>query len=276
MAGMGRKRIFVQVASSFLSNLHLSGLFERTIYKGGVKNVCLPSLNCHSCPLASAACPVGAFQSVANSHSFKLSFFVTGLLSLFGLFLGRFVCGWLCPFGLVQGLLHKIPLPKFVLNRTADRLLRFLKYAVLAVFVIIIPVFVADEFGLGYPAFCKYICPAGTLEAGIPLLLMNKALRATVGFLFRWKLFILLVTILLSLFIYRPFCKYVCPLGAFYSFFNRISLVRIRFKKEKCVSCGKCQSVCPMQVRLPEKISSAECIRCGKCVDACGAKALSF
>ncbi|MBQ4025338.1 MAG: 4Fe-4S binding protein [Treponema sp.] len=273
---MGRKRIFVQVASSLLSNLHLSGLFEKTIYKGGVKNVCLPSLNCHSCPLASAACPVGAFQSVANSHSFKLSFFVTGLLSLFGLLLGRFVCGWLCPFGLVQGLLHKIPLPKLVVNRTADRLLRFLKYAVLAVFVIIIPVFVADEFGLGYPAFCKYICPAGTLEAGIPLLLMNKALRATVGFLFRWKLFILLVTILLSLFIYRPFCKYVCPLGAFYSFFNRISLVRIRFKKEKCVSCGKCQSVCPMQVRLPEKISSAECIRCGKCVDACGAKALSF
>ncbi|MBR4247160.1 MAG: 4Fe-4S binding protein [Treponema sp.] len=273
---MGRKRIFVQVASSLLSNLHLSGLFEKTIYKGGVKNVCLPALNCHSCPLASAACPVGAFQSVANSHSFKLSFFVTGLLSLFGLLLGRFVCGWLCPFGLVQGLLHKIPLPKLVVNRTADRLLRFLKYAVLAVFVIIIPVFVADEFGLGYPAFCKYICPAGTLEAGIPLLLMNKALRATVGFLFRWKLFILLVTILLSLFIYRPFCKYVCPLGAFYSFFNRISLVRIRFKKDKCISCGKCQSVCPMQVRLPEKISSAECIRCGKCVDACAAKALSF
>lgn len=73
------------------------------------------------------------------------------------------------PLGLIQELLHKIPTPKIRKNR-ATRILSFLKYIFLAVFVIAIPVWAGLKDGLPLPAFCKYICPAGTLEGAVGLL----------------------------------------------------------------------------------------------------------
>ena len=185
------------------------------------------------------------------------------------------MCGFLCPFGLIQDLLHKIPFFKKIRTFRGDKLLRKLKYVIFLVFVILLPLFLTDVMGQGAPYFCKLICPAGTLEGGLPLVLLNKGMRSAIGWLYLWKNTILLVTVLLSILIYRPFCKYLCPLGAFYSVFNKVSVFRYRIDTEKCVHCGKCASACQMGVNPVETPNSSECIRCGRCRQACPKDAIS-
>lgn len=148
-------------------------------------------------------------------------------------------------------------------------MLRKLKYIIFLVFVIVLPLFLVDILGQGAPYFCKLICHVGTLEGGIPLVLLNQALRQTVSWLYAWKLVILVITLLVSMMIYRPFCKYICPLGAVYSVFNPISIFRYRIDKEKCIHCGVCAKVCEMGCEPVKKANDPECIRCGKCKKSC-------
>ena len=112
--------------------------------------------------------------------------------------MGRFVCGWLCPFGLIQDLLHKIPFKKSWKHLSFDKHLRKnSKYIILLVFVIILPLFLVDILGQEFSVFCKLICPIGMLEGGLPLVLLNKSMRSAIGFLYYWKGIILIVTLLL-------------------------------------------------------------------------------
>ena len=143
------------------------------------------------------------------------------------------------------------------------------KYVILAVFVILLPIFVEDAAGGGLPWFCKWICPAGTLEGGIPLLAANPQLQQAVGFLFAWKAAILALTIIASIVIYRPFCKYICPLGAIYALFNKISIYRYEVSDEKCVDCGQCEAVCPMNIKPQKETNHPECVRCAECKKIC-------
>ena len=274
LSSEGRRNIF-QLIWALVTNSFVFGFTQGKIYTGKLKTLCLPGLNCYSCPGAVASCPIGALQSVISSRNFKFSFYVVGFMVFIGAIFGRFVCGWLCPFGLFQDLLHKIPFPKKLKTFKGDKFLRKLKYVILALFVIILPMCVLDITGLGDPWFCKYICPAGTLEGGIPLVLLKESLRNALGFLYVWKMFILVLLIVLSVIIYRPFCKYLCPLGGVYSLFNGISVFRLRFDESKCVSCKKCSKACKMNVDPTKNPDHAECIRCGLCVDACPTEALS-
>lgn len=270
----GKRNIF-QFLWALITNSFAFGFTQGKIYTGKLKNLCLPGLNCYSCPGAVASCPIGSLQAVIGSRNFKFSFYVVGFMVFVGAIFGRFVCGWLCPFGLVQDLLYKIPFPKKLKTFKGDKLLRKLKYVILLVFVIILPMCVLDITGLGDPWFCKYICPAGMLEGGIPLVILNEGLRKTLGFLYAWKFFILAVIIILSVIIYRPFCKYLCPLGGVYSLFNGISVFKLRFDESKCVSCKKCSKVCKMNVDPCKNPDHAECIRCGLCVEVCPTEALT-
>ena len=273
-----RFRHFFQVLWMVITNSYLIGFVRGKIYQGGIKNVCVPGMNCYSCPGAVGACPIGALQATIGSYEYKFAFYVAGFMILVGTFMGRFVCGWLCPFGLIQDLLNKIPLPKKLKINTfkGDKQLRLLKYVILVVFVILMPIFMTDMIGQGYPWFCKLICPVGTLEGGIPLVLLNEAMLKTVGFLFQWKLTILVVTIILAIMIYRPFCKYICPLGAIYSVFNSISVLKYRVDKEKCVKCGACARTCKMGCAPVKNANSLECIRCGKCKKICPRDAIEY
>lgn len=265
----------IQAVWAFLTNSHVSGFVTGKIYTGKLKNVCVPGLNCYSCPGAVGACPIGSLQAVVGSWNFKMAYYVVGFLIFIGAIFGRLICGFLCPFGLIQDLLNKIPFPKKIRTFKGDKLLRKLKYVIFAVFVILLPMFLVDIMGQGSPYFCKLICPAGTLEGGIPLALLNKSMRSALGALYVWKNAILVVTIILSIIIYRPFCKYICPLGAFYSVFNKVSFFKYRVNKEKCVGCGKCAKVCRMQVDPVVNANSLECIRCGRCKQACPTGAIS-
>lgn len=271
-----RIRKAVQGAWGLLHNAHLSGFITGTIYQGPLKKFCVPGMNCYSCPGALGSCPIGAMQALFDGRRRKFAFSVVGYLAALGLLVGRFICGWLCLFGLVQELLYKIPVPKLKVPRKLDRVLRYLKYGVLLILVFILPFFWRNELGIGEPFFCKYLCPVGTLEGGIPLVLLQEQLRSTVGFLFRWKFAVMALVLLSSLFIHRPFCKYLCPLGAFYALFQKVSILRLALDKEKCVSCGKCEKACPMDVKVTCDPNSMECIRCGACVHACPAGALRF
>ena len=270
----GWKRHRIQILWALLTNSYLVGFFQGKIYKGKLKNLCVPGLNCYSCPGALGACPIGAMQAVVGNWNFQFAFYVSGFLVFVGALVGRFACGWLCPFGLVQELLHKIPFIKKMGAFRGDKLLRKLKYVILLVFVILLPMVLVDVLGQGAPYFCKFICPAGTLEGGIPLVLCNESMQGALGWLYVWKNALLVATIFLSILIYRPFCKYICPLGAIYSVFNPIAVFRYQVEKETCIGCGACAKACKMQVNPVESPNHPECIRCGACKRSCPVDAI--
>ncbi len=269
-----RFRGYIQAAAALLSNPHLSNFPKGGIYRGAGKNVCVPGLNCYSCPAAAGACPIGAYQAVAGSAKYGFSYYITGILILFGVLLGRFICGFLCPFGWFQELLHKIPTKKFSTKKL--KYLTWIKYAVLLVTVFLLPALVVDDVGMGEPFFCKYICPQGVLEGAIPLSVVNSGIRSALGGLFTWKFGILIAVTALSVLFYRPFCKWLCPLGAFYALLNKVSLFQMKVDKSKCVACGKCAEACKMAVDVTKTPNHTECIRCGMCVRACPTDAVRF
>ena len=267
-------RGLLQAGAALLTNLHLPNFLKGGIYQGKGKAVCVPGLNCYSCPAASGACPIGSFQAVVGSSKFSFSYYITGFLILLGVLLGRFICGFLCPFGWFQELLHKIPTKKISTKKLKG--LTYIKYAVLLIMVVLLPALAVNDVGMGDPFFCKYLCPQGVLEGAIPLAAVDSGLRDALGALFSWKLGILIVTIVLSVLFYRPFCKWLCPLGAFYALLNKVSLFGMKVDKHKCVSCGKCAKACKMDVDVTKSPDHTECIRCGMCVRACPTKAVSF
>ena len=268
----------IQAGWGILTNAYMKGFLPGApyIYGGNLKQICVPGMNCYSCPGALGSCPIGSMQAVFDGRQREFAFYVVGYLALIGLVVGRFICGWLCLFGLIQELLYKIPTPKLTIPTKVDQPLRYLKYLILIVMVFILPFFIRSQYGVGAPFFCKYICPVGTLEGGIPLVLLNEMLRSTLGWLFRWKFFLLILCVAASIFIYRPFCKYICPLGAFYGLFQKISLIRMRVDEDACVNCGKCARTCKMNVDPHTTPNSNECIRCRECVNACPMHALSM
>ena len=271
---LARFRGWIQAGATLLTNIHLPNFLKGGLYQGAGKTVCVPGLNCYSCPAASGACPIGSFQAVVGSSKFRFSYYITGFLILLGVLLGRVICGFLCPFGWFQELLHKIPTKKLSTKKLKP--LTYLKYVVLLVMVVLLPVLVTNQLGMGDPFFCKYLCPQGVLEGAIPLSLANAGIRAALGSLFKWKFIVLLTVIVLSIVFYRPFCKWLCPLGAFYALLNKVSLFQMQVDQSKCVSCGKCAKVCKMDVDVTKSPNHTECIRCGMCIRACPTDAVSF
>lgn len=271
---LAKYRMFIQGIASLLSNIQVPNFFTGEIYRGPSKVACVPGLNCYSCPGAIGSCPIGALQATIGSSKFNLAYYITGTIILFGVLFGRFICGFLCPFGWFQDLLHKIPSKK--LSTKTLYALRYVKYIILAVFVLLLPLVLVNEVGLSNPYFCKLICPQGILQGAIPLSIVNPNIRATLGPLFTWKAIILLICIVLSICFFRPFCKWICPLGALYSLCNRISLLQLKINPNTCINCGKCAQSCKMDVDVRKNQNHPECIRCGMCITACPTKSLSY
>lgn len=276
---MGRRlkkptpRRLIQLYAALLYNAHLRGFAEGQIYTGPLKTVCVPGLNCYSCPGAAFSCPLGALQNAVAASADRPAFYAVGLLLLFGLLLGRVICGFLCPFGLIQELLHKIPTRKGQKSPLTRKLSR-VKYGILLVFVLAIPAWFAFK-RLPLPGFCKFICPAGTLEGAVLLVLhpANDALRALVGGLFWWKLSLLVLILAACVFVYRAFCRFLCPLGAVYGLMAKLALLGVKVDPARCTDCGACVRICPTDIR---KVGDSECVHCGACLSVCPTEAISF
>lgn len=266
-------RMGFQGLAAFLTNPFVQNFPLGKIYSGEGKRFCSPGLNCYSCPGAAGSCPIGAFQAVVGSLRYDFSYYIFGTMALFGVLVGRLICGFLCPFGLVQEILHKIPSKKFSTEKLWP--LKLVKYFMLFFVVFLMGVFLTDQFKLAPPYFCKYVCPQGILEGGIPLSIFNEGIRNTLGKLFLLKGSFLALVVILSIFTFRPFCKWICPLGAFYAFFNKISFFQYKVDQDACIHCGKCRKACGMEVDMSKNQTALECIRCGECVKVCPTDAIS-
>ena len=273
------KRKLIQLYAALLTNAHIKGYITGSIYMkdlssgASTKLLCSPGLNCYSCPGAVGACPLGGLQSQLSSANKSAAFYVLAIIMLYGLILGRMICGWLCPFGLVQELFYKIKTPK-VKKGKLTRILSYLKYPIFLYFVVFIPImFSIASRGGTVPGFCKFICPAGIFGGALGLLPNGGASLGDLGPLFTWKFCLMIGFILGCIFIYRLFCRFFCPLGLFYGFFNKFSFLGVKVEKSKCTSCGLCISKCKMDIK---HVGDIECISCGECVDVCPTKAITF
>lgn len=266
------KRKLIQLYSALLFNANLKGFITGNIYKGNTKILCAPGINCYSCPGSIGACPLGSLQGSFSADKSTI-YYVGGILFLYCILFGRWICGWLCPFGLIQELVYKIKTPKLK-KSPVTRILSYLKYAILVFFVFIVPITYAFR-DTPLPAFCKYICPAGTLEGGIGLLAnkVNASYFSMLGPLFTWK-FLLLVSIMVGcVFVFRLFCRFLCPLGALYGLFNRYSFFGVKVDNSKCTNCNLCIGHCKLDVN---HVGDQECISCGECMDVCPTKAIQW
>ncbi len=266
------KRKIIQILFAFMQNPFIFNFLSGNIYRGELKIVCAPGLNCYSCPSSAFACPIGALQTFGGDKKYKISFYVLGMLFLFSISLGRFICGFICPFGLFQDLLYKIKSKK-IIESEKYHFLKYTKYLILFFIVFLASTFIVDAYEYADPYFCKFICPSGTIFAGIPLILKNEDLSSLVGNLFYFKLSIAFIITLFCIFLYRFFCKYLCPLGAIYAMFNKYSFLNLHVS-EKCISCKKCSSICKMKVSPYKSHHMSECIRCYECVSECPTKAI--
>ena len=242
------KRALIQMGSLIAANSYVLSF---------LKFCPAPVLNCHACPLAVMACPIGSLQRFVGQRKFP--FVLSGFFIVIGALIGRMLCGWACPFGFLQDILFKIKIgKKKLLKKTEVGLLNLIRYPIFAGLVLIGP------YVIGEPLFCK-LCPAGSLEAGVPLVIMEPWIRSMAGTLFVINMIIILTFIVSSIFIKRPFCRFICPLGTIYSPFNKISLMKLNVDKGLCNKCEACSNVCPVGLDPYLDANSPDCIRCLDC-----------
>lgn len=219
----------------------------------GLKMCPYPGLNCYACPLASFACPVGSLQKFIAMRQFPYA--MAGFFASVGAVVGRAACGWACPFGFFQDLLARLGPKRKLLRSQRGNWIRY---------VVLIALVGVGAYAFGQPLFCK-ICPAGTLEGGIPQVLTKPELRVLIGPRYWMKIAVLAALVGASILIKRPFCRFVCPLGAIWSPFNRVSLMRLEVDDAACTKCGACKGVCPVDLEVYRDPNSDACIRCLEC-----------
>ncbi|MBF0451856.1 MAG: 4Fe-4S binding protein [Candidatus Magnetomorum sp.] len=256
---LSKLRQWVQLISTILSNSYIGSFYTKMVSTHSLKGVCVPFLNCYSCPTAVFACPIGTLQHFMSIH--MIPYYLVSFMSLIGISIGRMACGWVCPFGFIQDQLYKAKTKKYTIPNN----FRYIKYLVLIFLVIVIPWLTGELW------FSK-LCPAGTLFAGIPWALWNPEnpsngrllLPNGPGVFFYFTLLILFGFLAWFVVSKRPFCRVFCPLGAFFGLFNRFSLIRLEVSHQ-CDGCNTCQQSCPVDLNVFIDGDSGECIRCLEC-----------
>ena len=152
-------------------------------------------------------------------------------------------------------------------------ILSYVKYVLLVLFAVVIPVYYGILKGIPVPGFCKYICPVGTLEGAMGLVPANTAWLSMLGPIFTGKFIIMTAVILACIFSYRSFCRFLCPLGAIYGMFNSLSIIGVKVDAGRCNNCGACVRNCKMDVK---RVGDHECIHCGQCQRFCHQDAIRF
>lgn len=198
--------------------------------------VCNQGIPCSNCPLSYGICPVGTIQRIAFIPQFP--FYITLLLiTITGLAFGSLACSWACPLGFIQDIFHSPRLKELKITNKLKKI-RYLSL-ILASFLIFLELrynFLSIR-GIG-------IFKETTIIAGILLLS-------------------------LAIFIKRPFCRILCPLGLIYGKFNKISPVKVILDKNKCSACGECNKVCISDLSPPGEVNGSLCAKCFNCTKIC-------
>lgn len=266
------RRHLVQLCAALLYNTNAFTPLTGKSLDLSYQEVCVPGLNCQYCRWTIAGCPLGVTQQALSGSFSAVAWQFWGLLVLLALLFGRMICGWACPMGLLQDLVDKAPLPKLKKSRVTYYL-SYLKYVITVLFVLAIPLYTGHVTGRGITAFCAWICPGNFLEAlFIPTLLQGSIDNLVIA-VHNAKFFPVIGLLIIMMWIYRPFCRFICPLGAFYGLFSRFSFFGVAVDKEKCIGCSACIRTCRLDVRA---VGDKECISCGRCIPACPKGAVYF
>lgn len=267
------KRRLVQFVTAILLTCNFTAFMAEWRFFG---NVCLPIIHCNACPLTWFNCPIYAISEWIQFREVPWGtlapWMLIGIIGGIGALLGRFFCGWVCPMGLLQDLLHGIPSPKFSL----PALLRWVKYGFLFIAVGAAAYWVGKESLL---FFCKY-CPVATIEVAVPQMIVDHDWAMDTWRILRFS--VLVLVLVLVVFNVRSFCKVMCPVGALVAVANKFSIFTIRIDPAKCTHCGKCDKSCPMGVPVENSSRTkrsvnrhTECIECLKCEEVCPVNAIA-
>ena len=217
-----------------------------------------------------AICPFGGVETLyqyfttgtllqkIHSSSIILMFAVLFITLLFG----PAFCGWVCPFGTLQEFLGKIGKKLFgkkynhFIPYKFDRILRYTRYIVLGLVLYNTAISAALVFQNIDPYYALFNFFTGEV-----------AITAYV---------VLGITVLASMFVERPFCKYMCPYGATLGIFNLFRIFKIKRNKDTCIGCKACDRSCPMNIEVSasKTVYNHQCISCMKCTSehACPVK----
>ncbi|SFS03367.1 4Fe-4S binding protein [Anaeromicropila populeti] len=182
------------------------------------------------------------------------------LLSLFGFLLlfGRIFCGFVCPMGLLQDIVHSIRqglgIEGISLNEKLYQGLKPVKWFLVIVFLCLC--FVGGN-------FCNF-CPAVSLT---PAFAGFKVSLFVSGFI--------MVMVIVGSFFKRRFWCTICPMGYLMGLVYKITPFRLKKDCQSCTECGACYEACPMGIksiyteRENEDVTTTDCIMCGECIKKC-------
>jgi len=167
----------------------------------------------------------------------------------------KLFCGWSCPIGAIQEIVHRIPLPKRLKAKLSFKTTNTVRVLFFVLFLFIVFAFSADMY--------DYVNPFEALHWDFDI----------------WMMGVLGVVLAASLFTYRPFCYLLCPVGLFTWGLEHISIFRVKMDRDACDDCNLCvkQSPCPTVPAILEGTRSRpDCHACGICIAACPKDALKF
>lgn len=194
------------------------------------------------------------------SIGFKPQFFATlSVIGVLSLITTKGFCGLACPIGSLQELLYRIPgIKKFKIKFIITNTIRILIFFAFLIVFALVGVSIFEFINLFDLIHWDFNLPA--LE------------------LFFFILFIA-VMLGLSLFVFRPFCYFICPFGLYSWILEQFSFLRVRLNKDKCNQCGLCEKKAPCPAIsdiMNEKLIKADCHLCGECLNICNRGALYF
>ncbi len=262
------KLISISLSRRLVQFLSVGALNSNFVGSSVASRFCLPVMNCEACVLGWMACPIGLIRNGLSFH--EIPWLPILLVLGIGAVVGRLFCGWICPIGLLQDLLHKIPSRKFKL----PTFLNWFKYGFLVLTVFVVAWFLGGE----SPFFFCNFCPTAGVMVVIPAAIAERDVMKLVEQLAK---FVFTVAMILgSIAISRPFCKIMCPIGALVALTNKIMPWKLHLNSKTCIHCHKCESKCPMDLPVMKHQDASvnrdpECILCHECKGACPVHAIT-